>query len=99
MDLVVQLQISYYGFHIFPQTDYMICEGIDSPKVLQLIWLRGGPFEKVTRRGWGWSRGWATLVPTGLKISFTGPSDKMSDAVEFGSDICPMTFSSVLTWK
>ena len=33
----------------------------------------------------------------GLKISFTGPSDKMSDDVEFGSDICPMTFSSVLT--
>ena len=29
----------------------------------------------------------------GLKISFTGPSDKMSDDVEFGSDICPMTFS------
>jgi hypothetical protein len=36
---------------------------------------------------------------SGLKISFTGPSDKMSDDVEFGSDICPMTFSSVLTWK
>ena len=38
----------------------------------------------------------------GLKIYFTGPSDKMSDEtddVEFGSDICPMTFSSVLTWK
>jgi hypothetical protein len=35
----------------------------------------------------------------GLKISFTGPSDKMSDGVEFGSDICLMTFSSVLTWK
>jgi hypothetical protein len=34
---------------------------------------------------------------SGLKISFTGPSDKMSDDV--GSDICPMTFSSVLTWK
>jgi hypothetical protein len=28
-----------------------------------------------------------------------GPSDKMSDDVEFGSDICPMTFSSVLTRK
>jgi hypothetical protein len=36
---------------------------------------------------------------SGLKIYFTGPSDKMSDDVEFGSDICPMTFSSVLTWK
>jgi hypothetical protein len=36
---------------------------------------------------------------SGLKISFTGPSDKMSGDVEFGSDICPMTFSSVLTWK
>jgi hypothetical protein len=36
---------------------------------------------------------------TGLKIYFTGPSDKMSDDVEFGSDICPMTFSSVLTRK
>jgi hypothetical protein len=35
----------------------------------------------------------------GLKISFTGPSDKMSDDIEFGSDICPMTFSSVLTRK
>ena len=35
----------------------------------------------------------------GLKISFTVPSDKMSDDVEFGSDICPMTFSTVLTWK
>ncbi|CAB4020986.1 ubiquitin 5 [Paramuricea clavata] len=33
----------------------------------------------------------------GLNISFTGPSDKMSDEVEFGTDICPMTFSSVLT--
>ena len=33
---------------------------------------------------------------TGLKISFTGLSDKMS--VEFGLDICPMT-SSVLTRK
>jgi hypothetical protein len=30
---------------------------------------------------------------SGLKISFTGPSDKMSDDVEFGSDICPMTFA------
>jgi hypothetical protein len=27
---------------------------------------------------------------TGLKISFTGPSDKMSDDFEFGSDICMM---------
>jgi hypothetical protein len=35
----------------------------------------------------------------GLKISFPGPSDKMSGDVEFGSDICPMTFSSVLTRK
>ena len=26
----------------------------------------------------------------GLKISFTGPSDKMSDDFEFGSDICMM---------
>jgi hypothetical protein len=36
-----------------------------------------------------------------LKIYFTGPSDRMSDDVEFGSDIpvCPMTFSSVLTRK
>ena len=33
---------------------------------------------------------------SGLKISFTGPSDKMYGDVEFGSDICPMTFSSVL---
>ena len=31
----------------------------------------------------------------GLKISLIGPSDKMSDDFEFGSDICPMTFSSV----
>jgi hypothetical protein len=36
---------------------------------------------------------------TGVKISFTGPSDKMSGDVEFGSDICPMTFTSVLTRK
>jgi hypothetical protein len=39
-----------------------------------------------------------------LKLSnifyrITGPSDKMSDDVEFGSDICPMTFSSVLARK
>ena len=27
---------------------------------------------------------------TGLKISFTGPSDKMSDDCEFGSDMCMM---------
>ena len=27
---------------------------------------------------------------TGLKISFTGPSDKMSDDFEFGLDICMM---------
>jgi hypothetical protein len=40
-----------------------------------------------------------TTAGAGLKISFTGPSDKMSDDVEFGSDICPMTFSTVLTWK
>jgi hypothetical protein len=26
----------------------------------------------------------------GLKISFTGPSDKMSDGCEFGSDMCMM---------
>jgi hypothetical protein len=39
------------------------------------------------------------MVVAGLKIYFTGPSDKMSGDVEFGSDICPMTFSSVLTWK
>ena len=38
-------------------------------------------------------------LPAGLKISFTGPSDKMSGDVELGSDICPMTFSSVLTRK
>ena len=38
-------------------------------------------------------------LDSGLKISFTGPSDKMSGDVEFGSDICPMTFSSVLTRK
>jgi hypothetical protein len=37
------------------------------------------------------------LGEAGLKIYFTGPSDKMS--VEFGSDICPMTFSSLLTRK
>ena len=36
---------------------------------------------------------------TGLKRSFPGPSDKMSGDVEFGSDICPMTFNSVLTRK
>ena len=41
----------------------------------------------------------ATDSCAGLKISFTGPSDKMSGDVEFGSDICPMTFSSVLTRK
>ena len=29
-------------------------------------------------------------VSPGLKISFTGPSDKMSDDFEFGSDICMM---------
>ena len=34
----------------------------------------------------------AALDLPGLKISFTGPSDKMSGDVEFGSDICPMTF-------
>ena len=34
-----------------------------------------------------------------LKISFPGPSDKMSGDVEFGSDICPMAFSSFLTRK
>jgi hypothetical protein len=28
---------------------------------------------------------------SGLKISFTWPSDKMSDDCEFGSDICMMT--------
>jgi hypothetical protein len=39
------------------------------------------------------------LMFAGLKIYFTGPSDKMSGDVEFGSDICPMTFSSVLTRK
>ena len=39
------------------------------------------------------------LEYAGLKISFTEPSDKMSDDVEFGSDICPMTFGSVLTRK
>ena len=38
-------------------------------------------------------------ICSGLKISFTGPSDKMSGDIEFGSDICPMTFSSVLTRK
>ena len=31
------------------------------------------------------------FINPGLKISFTGPSDKMSDDFEFGSDICPMT--------
>jgi hypothetical protein len=35
----------------------------------------------------------------GHVLSFTGPSDKMSGDVKFGSDICPMTFSSVLTRK
>ena len=40
-----------------------------------------------------------TRMPPGLKIYFTGTSDKMSGDVEFGSDICPMTFSSVLTRK
>jgi hypothetical protein len=29
-------------------------------------------------------------VITGLKISFTGPSDKVYDDFEFGSDICMM---------
>jgi hypothetical protein len=33
-----------------------------------------------------------TLFHAGLKIYFTEPSDKMSDDVEFGSDVCPMTF-------
>ena len=42
---------------------------------------------------------WQQHSNSGLKISFTGPSDKMSGDVEFGSDICPMTFSSVLTRK
>ena len=42
-------------------------------------------------------RNFLPLGDPGLKIYFTGPSDKMSDDVEFGSDICPMTFSSVLT--
>ena len=32
-----------------------------------------------------------SVASSGLKISFTGPSDKMSDDFEFGSDICPMT--------
>ena len=40
-----------------------------------------------------------SMTFTGLKISFTGPSDKMTGDIEFGSDICPMTFSSVLTLK
>jgi hypothetical protein len=31
-----------------------------------------------------------TWLYTGLKMSFTGPSDKMSDDFEFGSDICMM---------
>jgi hypothetical protein len=39
------------------------------------------------------------LGNSGLKIYFTGPSDKMSGDVVFVSDICPMTFSSVLTRK
>ena len=30
------------------------------------------------------------FVITGLKISFTGPSDKVSDDFEFESDICMM---------
>ena len=34
-----------------------------------------------------------------LKYLLQGPSDKMSGDVEFGSDICPMTFSSFLTRK
>jgi hypothetical protein len=42
--------------------------------------------------------GFLKEVP-GLKISFTGPTDKMSDDIEFGSDICSMSFSSVLTRK
>jgi hypothetical protein len=29
---------------------------------------------------------------SGLKISFTGPSDRMSNDFEFGSDICMMMF-------
>jgi hypothetical protein len=41
----------------------------------------------------------ANSLIAGLKISFIGPSDKMSDDIEFGSNICPMTFSSVLTRK
>jgi hypothetical protein len=36
-----------------------------------------------------------TVSLSGLKISFTGPSDKMSDDVQFASDICPLNFSSV----
>ena len=40
------------------------------------------------------------LIESGLKIYFTGPSDKMSDDVLFfGSHTCPMTFSTVLTRK
>ena len=35
--------------------------------------------------------GYHFVTIPGLKISsFTGPSDKMSDDVEFGSDICPI---------
>ena len=30
------------------------------------------------------------VLTTSLKISFTGPSDKMSDDFQFGSDICMM---------
>jgi hypothetical protein len=44
--------------------------------------------------GRGWVKvggGGAISNCPGLKISFTGPSDKMSGDVEFGSDICPMT--------
>ena len=39
---------------------------------------------------------------SGLKISFTGPSDKMSDDFEFGSDICVMMSDDLqfsVAWK
>ena len=36
---------------------------------------------------------------SGLKISFTGPSDKMSDDCEFGSDMMSDDLQFSLAWK
>ena len=36
------------------------------------------------------------FIVSGLKISFTGPSDKMSNECEFGSDMCMMMSDDLL---